>query len=75
MFLDSKLTFNKPQDRLFAGQLDRMDRFALRYRALRFQYQQFGHQTGGLRGIRANLIPTNFILLMKWVNVIIRAFY
>ncbi|HGJ5862725.1 MAG TPA: RNA polymerase-associated protein RapA [Arsenophonus nasoniae] len=57
VFLDSKLTFNKPQDRLFAGQLDRMDRFALRYRALRFQYQQFGHQTGGLRGIRANLIP------------------
>lgn len=57
VFLDSKLTFNKPQDRLFAGQLDRMDRFALRYRTLRFQYQQFGHQTGGLRGIRANLIP------------------
>ncbi|WGL98786.1 RNA polymerase-associated protein RapA [Arsenophonus sp. aPb] len=57
VFLDSKLTFNKPQDRLFAGQLDRMDRFALRFRALRFQYQQFGHQTGGLRGIRANLIP------------------
>ncbi|MFS1537717.1 MAG: RNA polymerase-associated protein RapA [Candidatus Phlomobacter fragariae] len=57
VFLDSKLTFNKPQDRLFAGQLDRMDRFALRYRALCFQYQQFSHQTGGLRGIRANLIP------------------
>ncbi|CAA2929344.1 RNA polymerase-associated protein RapA [Arsenophonus endosymbiont of Bemisia tabaci Q2] len=57
VFLDSKLTFNKPQDRLFAGQLDRMDRFALRYRALRFQYQQFGHQTSGLRGMRANLIP------------------
>ncbi|EDV0150154.1 RNA polymerase-associated protein RapA, partial [Salmonella enterica subsp. enterica] len=32
VFLDSKLTFNKPQDRLFAGQIDRMDRFALRYR-------------------------------------------
>ncbi|MFV9997776.1 MAG: RNA polymerase-associated protein RapA [Arsenophonus endosymbiont of Dermacentor nuttalli] len=57
VFLDSKLTFNKPQDRLFAGQLDRMDRFALRYHALRFQYQQFCHPTGGLRGIRANLIP------------------
>lgn len=57
VFLDSKLTFNKLQDRLFAGQLDRIDCFALRYRAFRFQYQQFGHQIGGLRGMRANLIP------------------
>ncbi|MDR2226309.1 MAG: RNA polymerase-associated protein RapA, partial [Providencia sp.] len=37
VFLDSKLTFNKPQDRLFAGQIDRMDRFALRFRARKFQ--------------------------------------
>lgn len=27
VMLDSKLAFSKPQDRLFAGQLDRMDRF------------------------------------------------
>lgn len=33
VFLDSKLVFSKPQDRLFAGQIDRMDRFALRFRA------------------------------------------
>ena len=33
VLLDSKLVFSKPQDRLFAGQLDRMDRFALRFRA------------------------------------------
>ncbi len=31
VLLDSKLVFSKPQDRLFAGQIDRMDRFALRY--------------------------------------------
>ncbi|MEX0633748.1 hypothetical protein M8494_24040 [Serratia ureilytica] len=31
VLLDSKLTFSKPQDRLFAGQIDRMDRFALRF--------------------------------------------
>ena len=55
--LDSKLTFNKPQDRLFAGQIDRMDRFALRYRARRFLSQQSSHQATGLRGIRASLIP------------------
>ncbi len=30
VLLDSKLVFSKPQDRLFAGQIDRMDRFSLR---------------------------------------------
>ncbi|MBS0923010.1 RNA polymerase-associated protein RapA [Providencia sp. JGM181] len=57
VFLDSKLTFNKPQDRLFAGQIDRMDRFALRFRARKFQSEQVKHQSTGLRGIRASLIP------------------
>ena len=28
VLLDSKLVFSKPQDRLFAGQIDRMDRFS-----------------------------------------------
>ncbi|WCG82557.1 RNA polymerase-associated protein RapA [Pectobacterium sp. A5351] len=57
VFLDSKLTFNKPQDRLFAGQIDRMDRFALRYRARKHQNEQALQQQGGLRGMRASLIP------------------
>ncbi len=41
VLLDSKLVFSKPQDRLFAGQIDRMDRFALRYRARKFQSEQY----------------------------------
>ncbi|MEH0873430.1 RNA polymerase-associated protein RapA [Pectobacterium cacticida] len=57
VFLDSKLTFNKPQDRLFAGQIDRMDRFALRYRARKHQHEQAQQQWSGLRGMRASLIP------------------
>ncbi|MFE8152318.1 RNA polymerase-associated protein RapA [Brenneria goodwinii] len=57
ILLDSKLTFNKPQDRLFAGQIDRMDRFALRYRARKNQHEQALQQWGGLRGMRASLIP------------------
>lgn len=57
VFLDNKLTFNKPQDRLFAGQIDRMDRFALRYRARKFMSEQFKQAQSGLRGIRASLIP------------------
>ena len=57
VFLDSKLTFSKPQDRLFAGQIDRMDRFALRYRARKFLSEEYRRATSGLRGIRASLIP------------------
>lgn len=57
VLLDSKLTFSKPQDRLFAGQIDRMDRFALRYRARKFDNEQFRAAWNGLRGIRASLIP------------------
>ncbi|CDL82275.1 RNA polymerase-associated protein RapA [Xenorhabdus szentirmaii] len=57
VFLDSKLTFNKPQDRLFAGQIDRMDRFALRFRARKHQSEQSKLAESGLRGIRASLIP------------------
>jgi len=57
VMLDSKLVFSKPQDRLFAGQLDRMDRFALRYRARKYQSEQYRLAVSGLRGMRTSLIP------------------
>ncbi|MGV3345045.1 RNA polymerase-associated protein RapA [Enterobacteriaceae bacterium LUAb1] len=57
VMLDSKLVFSKPQDRLFAGQLDRMDRFALRYRARKYYSQQYRLDISGLRGMRTSLIP------------------
>ncbi len=57
MLLDSKLVFSKPQDRLFAGQVDRMDRFALRFRARKYQSEQYRMPWSGLRGQRTNLIP------------------
>lgn len=57
VFLDSKLVFSKPQDRLFAGQIDRMDRFALRYRSRVYQSEQFRQPWSGLRGMRTSLIP------------------
>ncbi len=49
--------FSKPQDRLFAGQIDRMDRFALRYRARKYSSEQFRMPYSGLRGQRTSLIP------------------
>lgn len=57
VFLDSKLVFSKPQDRLFAGQIDRMDRFALRFRARKYQSEQYRQPWSGLRGMRTSLIP------------------
>lgn len=57
VMLDSKLVFSKPQDRLFAGQLDRMDRFALRFRARKYQSEQYRLAISGLRGMRTSLIP------------------
>lgn len=53
--LDSKLTFSKPQDRLFAGQIGHMSHFALRFRARQYQCEQF--RLPGLRGMRTSLIP------------------
>lgn len=49
VLLDSKLVFSKPQDRLFAGQIDRMDRFALRFRARNYQSAQYRMPWSGLR--------------------------
>ncbi|EFN01298.1 RNA polymerase-associated protein RapA [Actinobacillus pleuropneumoniae] len=57
MQLDHKVSFSKPQDRLFSAQIDRSDRFALRYRALQHQQAQFQSSLRGMRGIRASLIP------------------
>ncbi|WP_318419283.1 RNA polymerase-associated protein RapA [Photobacterium leiognathi] len=57
VFLSHQIRFNKPQDKLFAGQIDRMDRFALRYRALKNQYEQLKSPLRGLCGMRAGLIP------------------
>lgn len=57
IFLSNQIRFNKPQDKMFAGQIDRMDRFALRYRALKNQYEQHKSPLRGLCGMRAGLIP------------------
>ena len=38
VFLNNFLKFNKPQDRLFAGQIDRLSRFSLRFQALVHQH-------------------------------------
>ncbi len=57
IMLSNQIRFNKPQDKLYAGQIDRMDNFVLRYRALMNQYEQHRSPMRGLCGMRAGLIP------------------
>jgi ATP-dependent helicase HepA len=56
-FLDHFIKFNKPQDRLFAGQVDRFDHYTLRYQTWQHQFARQQSPIKGLIGQRANLIP------------------
>ncbi|MBZ9612261.1 RNA polymerase-associated protein RapA [Rheinheimera maricola] len=56
-FLDHFISFNQPQDRLFAGQIDRFDWFTLRYHAWQHLHRQQQNPLRGLSGARVSLIP------------------
>ncbi|WP_413229053.1 RNA polymerase-associated protein RapA [Arsukibacterium sp.] len=56
-FLDHFISFNKPQDRLFAGQIDRFDNFTLRFQAWQQQNRLQQSPLRGLQGGRMSLIP------------------
>ncbi len=57
MELNHFLQFNKPQDRLFTGQLDSAATFRLRYEALRLIGRLEQSPVRGLVGARASAIP------------------
>jgi ATP-dependent helicase HepA len=57
MFLSHFLKFNKPQDRLFAGQIDRFDSFVVRYQTLVKRFEQQQSELKGLMGGKVSLIP------------------
>lgn len=57
VMLSNFIKFNKPQDRLFAGQIDRFSRFSLRYEALTNQHARRTNPTRGLASGRVSLIP------------------
>lgn len=61
-FLNNFIKFNKPQDKLFAGQIDKFDRFSLRYKSLINQHQQQRSHLRGLLGPRVDLIPHQFYI-------------
>ena len=56
-FLNNFIKFNKPQDKLFAGQIDKFNRFILRYHSLVEQHGQQKSNLRGLIGARVDLIP------------------
>ena len=57
MDLDHAMQFNKPQDRLFTGQLDSGELFGLRHETLRHIARLEPSQVRGLVGSRTSLIP------------------
>ncbi|MCG6202533.1 RNA polymerase-associated protein RapA [Psychromonas antarctica] len=61
-FLNNFIKFNKPQDKLFAGQIDKFERFVLRYKTLTHQHKQQKSKLRGLLGARVDLIPHQFYI-------------
>ncbi len=55
--LNHNIRFNKPQDRLFAGQIDRFDRFGMRYQSQILRHKLATSDLLGLQGARVGLIP------------------
>ena len=55
--LNHNIRFNKPQDRLFAGQIDRLDRFGVRYQCQLLRHKLASSDLLGLQGPRVGLIP------------------
>lgn len=60
--LDSAVHFSRPQERLFAGQLDRNSLFKLRVAALEHQHRVRGSNAYGLLGARVQLLPHQFYI-------------
>ncbi|GIU49943.1 MULTISPECIES: RNA polymerase-associated protein RapA [Shewanella] len=55
--LNHNIRFNKPQDRLFAGQIDRLERFGIRYQSQLLRHKLATSDLLGQQGPRVGLIP------------------
>ena len=55
--LSDTIVINKPQDRLYAGQLDRLEQFNLRYQCMANRSRLQSSPLRGLNGARIGLIP------------------
>lgn len=60
--LESAVQFSRPQDRLFAGQVDKLSRHRLRLETLERHHRQQQFSTYGLTGARVQLLPHQFYI-------------
>ncbi len=63
--LDSFVQFNKPQDRLFAGQIDKNSSFELRIETLGHLHRLHQSPARGLLGPRVQLLPHQFYIAQQ----------
>ena len=66
--LDSAVHFSKPQERLFAGQLDRNGLFKLRVASLEHKHRLHSSSAYGLLGARVQLLPHQFYIAGELSN-------
>lgn len=62
MQLNSAVQFSEPQQRLFAGQIDKNSQFDLRLKALEHHHRTRQSPLYGLMGARAQLLPHQFYI-------------
>lgn len=66
--LDSFVHFSKPQDRLFAGQIDKLKSFRLRVETLDHQHRHSSSNVCGLLGPRVQPLPHQFYIASQVAN-------
>ncbi|WP_370059927.1 RNA polymerase-associated protein RapA [Neptunomonas phycophila] len=66
--LESSVQFSRPQDRLFAGQVDKLSQFRLRIDTLNYHHEQQSADTYGLSGARVQLLPHQFYIAHDIAN-------
>ena len=66
--LDSFVHFSKPQDRLFAGQIDKLKSFKLRVETLKHQQSHQHSGVCGLLGPRVQPLPHQFYIASQVAN-------
>ncbi|WIO75449.1 RNA polymerase-associated protein RapA [Porticoccaceae bacterium LTM1] len=66
--LDSFVQFSKPQDRLFAGQVDKLSQFELRQQTLAHRHRLQQSDVLGLLGARVQLLPHQLYIAHEVAN-------
>jgi ATP-dependent helicase HepA len=66
--LDSFVQFSRPQDRLFAGQVDKLKAFQLRYETLQHVHKLQQAPVTGLLGPRVQLLPHQLYIAHEVAN-------